>query len=346
LVSHWPRITECGLSTYSVSVCLSVSLSVCLSARMSQRPHVQISLNFYFTCGSDCEVLWWVCLSVGVSVCLSVRLSTRISVEPHAWCLPIFCACLLCPWLGRPPACLRCIAYRREVVFFSVDNALSARKGWWECTAWAEYAIYDCLVCLCCLWPWFGFPLMTMQYIIYFWFCGWCGSHNGANTGMFSVANYSPRLTKGVAEFRGQSVLSLIAWLIIIIIIIIIIIRKFITRTCSQALSMNRRRDSSSGWNSHVWMCVVQPYTFGAIINRDDCFKLLVTHGARLQLSWAAPHATSVASGGSRSQSPGPDAASSDSSPPASAKAERTFRMSDLRDDLDDDDRLLLMSST
>jgi len=86
----------------------------------------------------------------------------------------------------------------------------------------------------------------------------------------------------------------------------------------------------------------VQPYTFGAIINRDDCFKLLVTHGARLQLPWAVPHAA----GNSRSQSPGPDAASTDGSPPQSAKAERSFRMSDLRDDLDDDDKLLLMSPT
>jgi len=93
-------------------------------------------------------------------------------------------------------------------------------------------------------------------------------------------------------------------------------------------------------------MAVVQPYTFGAIISRDDCFKLLVMHGARLQLPWAMPHAAAAASGGSRSQSPAPDAPSSDSSPPASAKAERTFRMSDLRDDLDDDDKLLLVSPT
>jgi len=91
---------------------------------------------------------------------------------------------------------------------------------------------------------------------------------------------------------------------------------------------------------------VVQPYTFGAIINRDDCFKLLMTHGARLQLPWAASYATAAASGSSRSQSPGPDAPSSDSSPPQSAKTERAFRMSDLRDDLDDDDKLFLISGT
>ena len=40
----------------------------------------------------------------------------------------------------------------------------------------------------------------------------------------------------------------------IIIIIIIIIIRKFITRTCSQALSLNRRRGRSLGG---LTVCIV-----------------------------------------------------------------------------------------
>ena len=68
-----------------------------------------------------------------------------------------------------------------------------------------------------------------------------------------------------------------------------------------------------------------------------------MTHGSRLQLPWAASYA--AASANSRSQSPGPDVPSSDSTPPPSAKAERTFRMSDLRDDLDDDDDKLLLTS-
>ena len=38
------------------------------------------------------------------------------------------------------------IAYCREGVFFPVENALSSGKGGWECTARAQYAIYDCLV--------------------------------------------------------------------------------------------------------------------------------------------------------------------------------------------------------
>jgi len=41
---------------------------------------------------------------------------------------------------------------------------------------------------------------------------------------------------------------------LIIIIIIIIIIRKFITRTCSQALTMNRRRGQSLGG---LTVCIV-----------------------------------------------------------------------------------------
>ena len=47
------------------------------------------------------------------------------------------------------------------------------------------------------------------------------------------------------ADTAAKSALSLPITNIIII-IIIIIIRKFITRTCSQALSMNRRREASS----------------------------------------------------------------------------------------------------
>jgi len=40
------------------------------------------------------------------------------------------------------------IAYRWEGVFFPTENA-SARKGGWEQTAWAKYAIYDYLVTNC-----------------------------------------------------------------------------------------------------------------------------------------------------------------------------------------------------
>ena len=56
--------------------------------------------------------------------------------------------------------------------------------------------------------------------------------------------NYPPRWIFHLWRVLDSLVKVLI--LLIILIIIIIIIRKFITRTCSQALSMNRRRDPSS----------------------------------------------------------------------------------------------------
>ena len=48
--------------------------------------------------------------------------------------------------VARSSYTIGCIAYRREGVFFPIENALSAGKGVWECTARAKYAIYDCLV--------------------------------------------------------------------------------------------------------------------------------------------------------------------------------------------------------
>jgi len=32
---------------------------------------------------------------------------------------------------------------------FPIENALLAGKGGWECTAWANCAVYDCLVSVC-----------------------------------------------------------------------------------------------------------------------------------------------------------------------------------------------------
>ena len=131
--------------------CLYVCLSVCLSTRVSKKRRVQTSPNFYFARGSGCEVLWW--------MCLSVSLSARISPEPHARCLPIFVhvayvrgSVLRLLTIGR-------IAYRRE------GGDESAQRG--------RSVIYDCLVCTCYLWSWLGSHLTTMQYVMYFRFCGW-----------------------------------------------------------------------------------------------------------------------------------------------------------------------------
>jgi len=57
----------------------------------------RVTVTNHFARWSSCEVR--------LSVCLSVCLSARISPEPHARSLRIFCTCCLCPWLGPPPAC-------------------------------------------------------------------------------------------------------------------------------------------------------------------------------------------------------------------------------------------------
>jgi len=58
------------------------------------------------------------------------------------------------------------IAYRREGVFFPIENASLAGKGGWECAARAEYAIYDCLVCIwsrvCISWFQFGYSTVCI----------------------------------------------------------------------------------------------------------------------------------------------------------------------------------------
>ena len=83
---------------------------------------VRIGIN-YFPAGhsarwqspalvSSLFVFWLLCLRerlqsivMSLSVCLSVP--ARISPEPHARCIPNFCAYCLCPWLSPPPACWR-----------------------------------------------------------------------------------------------------------------------------------------------------------------------------------------------------------------------------------------------
>ena len=84
---------------------------------------------------------------MSISVCWSVRLSARISPEPHARSLPIFMrvACV------RGSVLLRHVYDRSHRLspgagFLPLQNALSAGKVGWECTARAKYAIYDCLV--------------------------------------------------------------------------------------------------------------------------------------------------------------------------------------------------------
>jgi len=91
------------------------------------------------------ERLRSIVMSICLSVCLSVRedisRTTRAIFAKFLCMLPLSVAgsSFSTFTIGR-------IACRREGVFFSIENALSAGKRGCECTARAKYAIYDCLV--------------------------------------------------------------------------------------------------------------------------------------------------------------------------------------------------------
>jgi len=92
----------------------------------------------------DKYVCLWLCLPVSVclSDCEDITRSTRVIVTKFFLCmLPLFVA-----RSSSGMFTIGCIAYCREGVFFPTDNASSAGKGGWECTAWARCAIYDCLL--------------------------------------------------------------------------------------------------------------------------------------------------------------------------------------------------------
>ena len=79
----------------------------------------------------------------------------------------------------------------------------------------------------------------------------------------------------------------------------------------------------------------MQPYTFGAILNRDDCFNQLVAHGSKLNLPWAVVHR------GKDHLKNEPHSTAQDQpdqNDQTSTKADKTFRLSDLKqtDDYDD----------
>ena len=85
-------------------------------------------------------------------VCLWVCLSARLRgyLWNHIFNLYQYCLCMLPMSVAQSSSdmfTIGRITYRREGVFFPIENALSARKGGWECTARAKCAIYDCLVC-------------------------------------------------------------------------------------------------------------------------------------------------------------------------------------------------------
>ena len=91
-------------------------------------------------CPFVCFCLFLRSIVMSVSVYGSVCLSARISPEPHARSLPNL-LCVLPMSVARSSFdkfTIGRIAYRREGIFFPIENALSAGKGGWECTARAK----------------------------------------------------------------------------------------------------------------------------------------------------------------------------------------------------------------
>jgi len=122
---------------------------VCVVTCLSARKLLGDGIQFFLIFTSPAEAVAKYCdeyMSVGLSVCLCV--CPRGYLQNHTRDLyQIFCACCLCQWLGPLPTfTIGRIDYRREGVFFPTENALSAGKQGWECTARAKYAIYDCCV--------------------------------------------------------------------------------------------------------------------------------------------------------------------------------------------------------
>jgi len=95
--------------------------------------------TIYFSRGSGCDVLWWVCVSVGLSVCLSARISgTTSAIVTRFLCmLPVSVARSSSDtfMIGR-------IAYRREWVFFPIDNAYISGIIRAICTNFFMYVAY------------------------------------------------------------------------------------------------------------------------------------------------------------------------------------------------------------
>jgi len=104
--------------------------------RFSNVVHLKTSFfNFFITSPAGAVAKYCV-KHVCLWVCLPVR--EDISRTTRAIFTKFFYACCLCPWLGPPPTCLRQTASPiAGKGFLSLKNALSARKGGWESTAWA-----------------------------------------------------------------------------------------------------------------------------------------------------------------------------------------------------------------
>ena len=81
---------------------------------------------------------------------------------------------------------------------------------------------------------------------------------------------------------------------------------------------------------------------FGGIINRDDCFDRIVAHGVELHLPWATAEHIQKSTDGEGSTSGATDNTTREPSVERPSSIERTFRMSDLKDSVDDLDLMTL----
>jgi len=110
-----------------------------------QKQHFTIFASHAVAVAKYCDeyVCLWACLSVCLFVC------PRGYIGNHMRNLYQIFLCMLPVSMARFSSDMFTIVrivYRREGVFFPDENALSAGKWGWECTARAKYPIYDCLV--------------------------------------------------------------------------------------------------------------------------------------------------------------------------------------------------------
>jgi len=112
---HWQM--DRWLSATVVLTAFIVSCDI-ISAMMNDL----LCHSAFFAHGSGCVVF---CILMSMSVCGSVCLYARISPEPRAWSLLNF-VCMLPVYVAQSSSdmlTIGCIAYRREGVFFPIDNA-------------------------------------------------------------------------------------------------------------------------------------------------------------------------------------------------------------------------------
>lgn len=90
-------------------------------------------------------------------------------------------------------------------------------------------------------------------------------------------------------------------------------------------------KQMSSGFNL-LWACL-QPYLFGALLSRDECYDNIMTHAYKANLPWGSCAGKSRSSKDSRSQSEGAEGTNCEDD--AATLGDQPLRMSSLQDDED-----------